>query len=212
MRRIVDVIVSAVVLAVISPLLAVVALAVVIDSPGNPFYRGRRAGKDGRDFRMWKFRTMVAGAAKMGPITGKNDARVTRIGRFLRKTKLDELPQFFNVLTGDMTLVGPRPEAPEIVALYTPSQRAVLAVKPGVTGRVQLESGEESESIPEGADPHEYYLEHLMERKLRLDLDYLSVRTPLSDARIVLNTATYVLRCLVGRYSRLRPQIQRENT
>lgn len=186
-------------LALISPLLALVALAVVIDSPGNPFYRGWRAGKAGRNFRMWKFRTMVAGAAKMGPITGKNDARVTRIGRFLRKTKLDELPQFINVLTGEMTLVGPRPEAPEIVALYTPSQRAVLAVKPGVTGRVQLESGEESESIPEGADPHEYYLQHLMERKLRLDLDYLSVRTPQSDARIVLSTATYVLRCFVGR-------------
>jgi lipopolysaccharide/colanic/teichoic acid biosynthesis glycosyltransferase len=203
------------VLAVISPLLAIVALAVVIDSPGNPFYRGRRAGKDGKIFRMWKFRTMVAGAAKMGPITGKNDARITRIGRFIRKTKLDELPQFINVLTGDMTLVGPRPESPEITALYTPSQCAVLAVKPGVTGRVQLESGEESESIPEGADPHRYYLEHLMEPKLRLDLDYLSVRTPLSDARIVLRTATYVVGQALSLRRVLSPpqkQIQRENT
>jgi lipopolysaccharide/colanic/teichoic acid biosynthesis glycosyltransferase len=199
MRRIVDVVAAAVVLVVLSPLLLMIGLAVVIDSPGNPFYRGWRAGQGGRNFRMWKFRTMVAGAAKMGPITGRNDSRVTRIGRFLRKTKLDELPQFINVLLGDMTLVGPRPEVPEIVVLYKPEQRAVLAVKPGVTGRVQLDSGEESESIPAGVDPHEYYLEHLMERKLRLDLDYLRVRTPLSDTRIVLETASYVLRCFARR-------------
>ena len=120
MRRIVDIVVASVALAVLSPLLAAIMLAVFISSPGNPFYGGRRAGKDGRNFRMWKFRTMVHGAAKMGPITGKNDPRVTPLGRLLRKTKLDELPQFFNLLLGDMTLVGPRPESPEIVALYTP--------------------------------------------------------------------------------------------
>ncbi len=91
---------------------------------------------------------MVNDAAKMGPITGKNDPRVTPLGRILRKTKLDELPQFFNLFLGDMTLVGPRPESPEIVALYTPSQRVVLAVKPGVTGKVQLDSDDESETIP----------------------------------------------------------------
>ena len=199
MRRLVDIIAAAIALVVLSPVLAIVALAVALDSPGSPFYRGWRAGKEGRNFRMWKFRTMVSGAAKAGPITGRNDRRVTRIGRLLRKTKLDELPQFINVLTGDMTLVGPRPESPDIVALYTPSQRAVLAVKPGVTGRVQLDSGEESETIPEGADPHEYYLEHLMERKLGADLDYLRVRTPLTDARIVFETAAYVLLCLAGR-------------
>lgn len=214
MRRVVDIVVAAVVLGVLSPLLAIVALAVVLDSPGSPFYRGWRAGKGGRNFRMWKFRTMVAGASKAGPITGRNDARVTRMGRFLRKTKLDELPQFVNLLLGDMTLVGPRPEAPEIVAQYTPEQRAILEVKPGITGRVQLDSGEESESIPEGEDPQDYYLRHLMVRKMRVDLDYLRVRTALSDARIVFETATYMLRCFLGRAAstnRLQPEIRRES-
>jgi lipopolysaccharide/colanic/teichoic acid biosynthesis glycosyltransferase len=199
MRRAADIAAAIVALVLLSPLLALAALAVTVDSPGGPFYRGWRAGKDGKRFRMWKFRTMTSGAAKMGAITGPNDARVTRVGRLLRKTKVDELPQFLNVLTGEMTLVGPRPEAPEIVERYTPEQRAVLAVKPGVTGRVQLESGEESESIPEGVHPDEYYLQHMLARKLRRDLDYLNVRTPLSDARIVLETATFVLRALVGR-------------
>jgi lipopolysaccharide/colanic/teichoic acid biosynthesis glycosyltransferase len=198
MRRFVDIIVASVALAALSPLLVAIMLAVFISSPGNPFYGGRRAGKDGRNFRMWKFRTMVDGAAKMGPITGKNDPRVTPLGRILRKTKLDELPQFVNLLVGDMTLVGPRPESPEIVALYTPSQRVVLAVKPGVTGKVQLDSGDESETIPEGVPAYEYYLTHLMDRKLRMDLDYLRGRTVFSDVKIVLATAGLIVRA-VGR-------------
>lgn len=191
--------VAAIALAVLSPLLAVITLAIFISSPGNPFYGGRRAGKDGRNFRMWKFRSMVAGAAKMGPITGKNDSRVTPLGAVLRKTKLDELPQFINLLLGDMTLVGPRPESPEIVALYSPSQRAVLAVKPGLTGKVQLDSDDESETIPEGARPLEYYVSHLMDRKLRMDLDYLRGRTVFTDARIVLATASLVFRAFARR-------------
>jgi lipopolysaccharide/colanic/teichoic acid biosynthesis glycosyltransferase len=200
MRRLLDIVFAASVLVLTGPLLIAIALIVVLSSPGPAFYRGWRAGQNGTRFRMWKFRTMVAGAEKLGSsITGRNDFRVTRIGRFLRKTKLDELPQFINVLTGDMTLVGPRPESPEIVAQYTPEQRAVLAVKPGVTGLVQLESGEESESIPEGVDSHEYYLKHLMEPKLQRDLEYLGVRTPLSDAGIVLQTAAFVIRAFAGR-------------
>lgn len=199
MRRAIDIVVAVIALALLSPLLAITALAVAMDSPGGPFFRGWRIGRNGERFRMWKFRTMASGAAKMGTITGPNDARVTRVGRLLRKTKVDELPQFINVLSGEMTLVGPRPEAPEIVARYTPEQRAVLAVKPGVTGRVQLEAGDEAESIPEGVYPEEYYLEHMVAGKLRRDLDYLSVRTPLSDVRIVFETATYVFRALVGR-------------
>ena len=199
MRRIVDIIVASVALAALSPLLVAIMLAGFISSPGIPFYGGRRAGKDGRNFRMWKFRTMVHGAAKMGPITGKNDPRVTPLGRLLRKTKLDELPQFFNLLLGDMTLVGPRPESPEIVALYTPSQRVVLAVKPGLTGKVQLDSGDESENIPEGVQPYDYYLTHLMDRKLRMDLDYLRGRTVFTDVKIVLATAGLIFRAVARR-------------
>src|SRR5208283_5490703 len=101
-----DIVVAAVALAVLSPLLLIAALAVIIDSPGSPFYRGWRVGKGGRNFRMWKFRSMANAVGKGAPITGRNDPRITRVGRLLRKTKLDELPQFINVLTGDMTLVG----------------------------------------------------------------------------------------------------------
>jgi lipopolysaccharide/colanic/teichoic acid biosynthesis glycosyltransferase len=199
MRRLADVAVAVVALALLSPLMLAIMLAIYISSPGNPFYGGWRAGRGGRNFKMWKFRTMVNGAAKMGPITGKNDPRVTRFGRVLRKTKIDELPQFFNLLAGDMTLVGPRPESPEIVALYTPSQRVVLAVKPGVTGKVQLESDDESETIPENVDAYDYYLTHLMDRKLRMDLDYLRGRTVLTDFKIVLATAGLVFRAAAKR-------------
>jgi lipopolysaccharide/colanic/teichoic acid biosynthesis glycosyltransferase len=199
MRRFVDIVAASLALVALSPLLVVIMLAVFISSPGNPFYGGWRAGREGRIFRMWKFRTMIAGAAKMGPITGKNDPRVTPLGRILRKTKLDELPQFFNLLLGDMTLVGPRPESPDIVALYTPSQRAVLAVKPGVTGKVQLDSDDESETIPEGVQAYDYYLTHLMAHKLRMDLDYLRGRTVFTDAKIVLATAGLVFRALARR-------------
>ncbi|HXM42390.1 MAG TPA: sugar transferase [Bryobacteraceae bacterium] len=199
MRRLVDIIAAAMALAVLSPLLAAIMLAVFISSPGSPFYGGWRAGQNGRNFRMWKFRTMIADAAKMGPITGKNDPRVTPLGRILRKTKLDELPQFFNLLSGDMTLVGPRPESPEIVALYTPRQRVVLAVKPGLTGKVQLDSGDESETIPEGVQALDYYLTHLMDRKLQMDLDYLRGRTVFTDFKVVLATAGLVFRAFAGR-------------
>jgi lipopolysaccharide/colanic/teichoic acid biosynthesis glycosyltransferase len=197
MRRLLDILFSATVLLLTSPLLVLVALAVKLDSRGPALYGGHRVGQGGRIFRMWKFRTMVTGADRSGSITGNNDARVTRIGRLLRKAKLDELPQFLNVLTGDMTLVGPRPEAPDIVALYTPAQRAVLSVKPGVTGRVQLESGDESESIPLHASPREYYVQYLLDGKVRRDLEYLRSRSPLSDALIVLRTATLMFRHFV---------------
>lgn len=198
-RRIVEIAVAVLLLLLLSPLLLLIAVAIMLDSPGNCLYLARRVGKGGRDFRMWKFRTMVAGADRLGsPVTGRNDPRVTRLGRFLRRTKLDELPQFVNVLLGDMALVGPRPEAPEIVALYTASQRAVLRVKPGLTGPVQFEAGCEESTIPDKVPADQYYREQLLESKLRRDLEYLETRTPATDARIVFATAMYMLR-------RLRP-------
>jgi lipopolysaccharide/colanic/teichoic acid biosynthesis glycosyltransferase len=206
MRRIIDLLFSLTILLLLSPLLAAIALAVVIDSRGPVFYAGWRCGKGGKPFRMLKFRTMVTGAERAGLITGRNDSRITRVGRVLRVTKLDELPQFFNLLFGHMTLVGPRPEVPEIVAQYNPQQRTVLTVKPGITGRVQLQAGEESESIPEGVEPQQYYFDHLMAPKLKIDQAYLRVRTPLSDARIVAQTAAYVLRRLAGRKRQSYPE------
>jgi lipopolysaccharide/colanic/teichoic acid biosynthesis glycosyltransferase len=200
LRRIVDIAAAVAALVALSPLLAAVAIAVVIDSPGWPLYRARRCGQDGRPFRMWKFRTMIPGADRVGPaITRRKDPRVTRLGSLLRRTKLDELPQFFNLLLGDVTLVGPRPEAPEIVGAYRECQRAVLGVKPGITGCVQIEAGCEADRIPEEAQAEEYYVRHLMERKLARDLEYLRTRTAWSDARIVLATAAILLRAVVNR-------------
>lgn len=197
MRRLIDLLFAMVALALLLPFLCLVAMAVAIDSPGSPFYLALRCGQNGRLFRMWKFRTMIVNAAAAGPaITGNRDPRVTRLGRILRATKIDELPQLVNVLVGDMTIVGPRPETPSIVARYTSQQLRVLDVKPGVTGRQQL-AGEESESIPADAQPETYYVEHILERKLSADLDYLRTRTAWTDAEIVLSTVGYVLRSLV---------------
>lgn len=198
-RRIVDVVVALAVLVILGPLLLLIALAIVIDSRGGAIYFAPRAGKDGKIFAMWKFRTMTAGASKEGLITGPHDRRITRIGHVLRRTKLDELPQFVNVLLGDMTLVGPRPETPEIVALYTAEQRAVLRVQPGITGEVQLESGCEADSIPEGVPAEQYYVQQLMNRKLARDLEYLKTKTAWSDARVVLATALLVMRSVLHR-------------
>lgn len=196
MRRSIDLTVAVIALAVLSPLFVIVAIAIMLDSPGNPFYLARRAGRYGRPFRMWKFRTMVLNAAAIGPaITGGRDPRITRLGSLLRKTKIDELPQFVNLLTGDMTLVGPRPEAPSMVALYSEEQRRVLDAKPGITGPQQLE-GEESESIPAGIDPETYYVTHLLDRKVRADIEYMKTRTARTDAAIALSTVAYVVRAI----------------
>lgn len=195
MRRIVDILVALMALVLLSPVLVLIGLVVIIDSPGSPIYRGWRVGKGGRLFRIWKYRTMVNRAG--APITGRNDPRVTRLGGVLRRVKLDELPQFVNVLRGDMTLVGPRPEAPDMVARYTVRQRAVLRVRPGITGCVQLAWRSEESAIPEDVPADVYYIRHLMDRKLRHDLEYLDTRTPWSDARILFATAGVVLRSLV---------------
>lgn len=194
MRRFLDLLLVASALVVLSPLLVAIALAVAATSAGSPFYLASRIGRFGVPFRMWKFRTMRKNAALCGPpITGRNDPRITRLGRFLRGSKLDELPQLVNVLMGHMTLVGPRPEAPEIVSLYRPEQRRVLSVKPGITGKVQIQ-GDEEDSIPEGVRADEYYVRHLLDRKILCDLDYLQHRTVWTDAEIVRRTAVIVFR------------------
>lgn len=197
MRRMIDIFVSTVALALLLPLFLAVAITVALDSPGNPFYASRRCGVAGKQFRMWKFRSMVPNADRTGPaITARQDPRITKLGRLLRVTKLDELPQFINVLLGDMTLVGPRPEAPGIVALYTSEQRRVLDVKPGLTGRGQL-AGEESETIPLHAEPEQYYVTQMMHKKVHSDLQYLATRTPWSDTRVVFDTVGFIFRAWV---------------
>lgn len=200
-RRLIDIAAAVAGLVLLSPLLLAVALAIRLDSPGNALYGGRRVGRDGLPFRMWKFRTMVTNADRIGGgITAKGDARITRIGAFLRRTKIDELPQLINLLTGDLTLVGPRAEVPHIVERYTPEQRETLRVKPGITGPGQIYyTTDQADAIPEGVSADDYYVEHLLGPKLQLDLDYLRRRTFATDLKTVGTTAGLVLRAILGR-------------
>ena len=189
-KRTLDLIVSLAGLALIWPLLVALALWVKLDSRGPVLYRGTRVGQRARPFYMYKFRTMVLGAESQGPaVTYRDDPRITKVGRFLRRTKLDELPQLFNVLKGEMSLVGPRPEDPKYVALYTEEQRQVLDVKPGITGPTQLEYRDEA-SLLEGSSVDEEYVSRFMPEKLKLDLEYVRTRSLMLDLKILWRTAT----------------------
>ncbi len=199
-RRLLDLVVSTAVLLLSSPVLLAAAVAVRIGSRGPILFGAPRSGRDGREFRMWKFRTMVVGAAGGGPITAPDDSRVTRVGAVLRKTKIDEIPQFYNVILGDMSLVGPRPEDPGIVARYTPRQRWTLRVRPGVTSPGSLfYEREQVDTIPADAAVEEYYVDHLLGPKLEVELGYLERRTVGSDLGVLFETAGHLLRSLLRR-------------
>ena len=191
MRRAVDFVASLLLLIVFSPLLAIVAVAVRLSSPGPVFYGAERVGQGGKLFRMLKFRTMVVGADRMGPgITVQDDPRVTRVGHFLRATKIDELPQLVNVLTGEMSLIGPRAESPQFVAHYTSRQRRLLDVPPGVTGPGQLRyTTEQQEQVGDLASAEDVYVKELLTAKLDRDLKYLERRGLVEDVKILAETA-----------------------
>jgi lipopolysaccharide/colanic/teichoic acid biosynthesis glycosyltransferase len=177
-----------------SPVVAVAAIAVKLDSPGPALYSGPRAGRGGTEFRMHKLRTMRQGADAAGPaVTAGDDPRVTRVGRFLRRTKIDEIPQLWNVVLGDMSMVGPRPEHPRYVARYTPEQRRLLEVRPGITGPATIAFMDE-ETMLSGGDGERRYLEDVMPRKLEVELDYIDRATFTSDLAILLKTVAVVLR------------------
>jgi FlaA1/EpsC-like NDP-sugar epimerase/lipopolysaccharide/colanic/teichoic acid biosynthesis glycosyltransferase len=188
-KRAFDIVMSAGLLLVSSPLLVLIAIVIRLESRGPVIFRQTRSGKDGVPFDIWKFRTMVADADRLGPvITTAGDSRVTRVGAFLRRTKLDELPQLVNVLRGDMSFVGPRPEVPKYVALYTPVQRAVLTVRPGITGISQLEMRDEEAQLDGVEDIEAAYIQRLMPAKLRLDLDYIRDHSLWTDLSILVRT------------------------
>lgn len=194
MKRAFDVVAAAIGIVVTSPLVLGAAIAVKLDSPGPAFYRSRRVGLRGRTFHMYKLRSMRVGADAQGPaVTVDSDPRVTRVGRVLRTLKIDELPQLVNVLKGDMSLVGPRPEAPEYVELYTPEQRRVLDVRPGITGEAVTVYVDEARLLT-GADAEATYRDHVMQEKLALDLDYVAKRSFGRDLRILARTAALVFR------------------
>ena len=195
-KRLFDFVVALAGLIALGPILALLALAVKFDSPGPAFYVGRRIGRDGVPFGMYKLRTMAEHADRMGSaVTRGQDPRVTRVGRLLRRCKLDELPQLANVLRGEMSLVGPRPEAPCYVAYYTPEQRRVLCVRPGITGLAQIRFRNE-EALLQGCDDLETeYVTKVMPLKLSLDLEYIRRRSFWLDLSLIWRTAA----CLCAR-------------
>jgi lipopolysaccharide/colanic/teichoic acid biosynthesis glycosyltransferase len=187
-KRVLDVCGAALALLASLPLLLAVAVAIKLDSPGPVLFTQRRVGRGGRLFRLYKFRSMFVGSESGQAITGKADPRTTRIGRLIRPPRIDELPQLLNVLTGDMSLVGPRPESPEFVAAYTAEQRQVLALRPGITGPTQLTWLGESDRFPPGVDPARYYIGTMLPEKLQSDLRYLRTRTLAGDLGYLIQT------------------------
>ena len=189
MKRLFDVLMSGLGLLVLSPLFLVLAVWIKLDSPGPVFYRQVRVGRFNKDFRIFKFRSMRVGADKGSLITvGGHDPRITRSGYFIRKFKLDELPQLINVFVGDMSLVGPRPEVRRYVDLYTPEQMHVLDVRPGVTDMASIRYRNENELLETAADPDKYYVEVIMQDKLRLNLEYVEKRSFLLDLKLIFQT------------------------
>ncbi len=194
-KRLMDVLLSAGALLVLWPLFLLVAVAIKADDPGPVFYRQVRVGRGGRPFRIFKFRTMVTDADRKGPaITVGRDSRITRVGAFLRRTKLDELAQLLNVLRGEMSFVGPRPEVPRYVELYTPYQRQVLLVRPGITDYASIAYRNENDMLEGVDDPERLYIEEIMPAKIELNMKYLREISPLADIRLILKTVVAVVR------------------
>jgi lipopolysaccharide/colanic/teichoic acid biosynthesis glycosyltransferase len=192
--RLLDVSLSLAALVLVSPLLVAIAVAVKLSSSGPVIHRARRVGQGGRVFTLYKFRTMVADAARSGPaITAGDDPRVTAFGRALRRSKLDELPQLINTLIGNMSLVGPRPEDPFYVGLYSADQRRLLEVKPGITSPATVLHRDEERMLI-GNDWEQRYRAEILPNKLRIELDYLSRRTLGGDLRILAQTAAALFR------------------
>ena len=190
LKRLFDIVFSLFGLILISPLLLVVAVLIKISSPGPVFYRGERIGKSGKPFRIFKFRTMVANAENLGgPSTAGDDPRLTKIGNFLKKYQLDEIPQLLNVLIGQMSLVGPRPEVKIYIDMMTEEERSViLSTKPGMTDLASLWNFHENEVLKGSADPEKTYMEKIRPTKIKFQLEYVKTRSFMLDLKIIIKT------------------------
>lgn len=194
MKRTFDVVFATIAFLLLSPLLLLGSLLAKLQSRGPVFYKSKRVGKDEVVFEMYKFRTMVVNADTLGgSLTTYQDTRITPIGRFLRWTKLDELPNLINVIKGEMSLIGPRPEAPDYVKYYTEIQKQVLLVKPGITGPSQLANRDEEKKLKGQQDAEHYYITELMPKKLTLDLHYVATQSIATDIRWLLKTFWVVI-------------------
>lgn len=193
-KRSFDFISAFIVVICFSWLFIILSLLILLTSKGGAFYRQIRVGKDGKEFGLLKFRSMRVNADKSGQITIGNDNRVTSIGKFIRKYKLDELPQLFNILLGHMSVVGPRPEVPKYVKLYSIEQLKVLSVKPGLTDYASLEYLDEQKILGEAEDPDKAYIEEVMPAKLKLNLKYIEDRNFWVDLRLIFQTIFGIFR------------------
>ena len=195
MIRFFDFILSLVGLVVLAPIFTVLAIWIKIDSKGPVFYKQVRVGQNGIDFGLFKFRSMVVDADKKGLITvGGRDPRITRSGYFIRKYKLDELPQLINVLVGDMSLVGPRPEVRKYVELYTDEQQKVLSVKPGITDYASIEYMDENEILGKSNDPEKTYIEEIMPEKIKYNMKYIQNKNVSEYFKIIFLTLLKIVR------------------
>jgi len=193
--RFFDFILSLVGLVVLAPIFIVLAIWIKIDSKGPVFYKQVRVGQNGIDFGLFKFRSMVVDADKKGLITvGGRDPRITRSGYFIRKYKLDELPQLINVLVGDMSLVGPRPEVRKYVDLYTDEQQKVLSVKPGITDYASIEYMDENEILGKSSDPEKTYIEEIMPEKIKYNMKYIQNKNVSEYFKIIFLTLLKIVR------------------
>ena len=195
MKRIFDIVASGCGLIVLSPLFLIFAIWIKLDSKGPVFYRQVRVGRNNRDFRIFKFRSMKEGADQGSLVTiGGQDPRITRSGHFIRKFKLDELPQLINVFTGDMSLVGPRPEVRHYVNYWTPEQMRVLDVRPGITDPASIKFRNENDLLDKAENPEEYYINVIMQEKIRLYLEYVGNQSLWYDIKLIFQTIKVVIK------------------
>ncbi|MFM2317162.1 MAG: putative undecaprenyl-phosphate galactose phosphotransferase [Bacteroidota bacterium] len=194
MKRLFDILFSAVLILVLLPLGMVVSIWIVLDDFGSPFFVQQRVGLNGRNFGLLKFRSMRKNAESKGQLTvGMKDNRITRSGYFIRKYKIDELPQLVNVFLGEMSVVGPRPEVPKYVLLYNEEQQNVLSIKPGITDFASIEYVRENELLSQSPHPEKTYIEEIMPAKLALNLKYVREQSFLTDMKIILQTIKAIL-------------------
>ena len=194
LKRIFDIILSLFGLIILLPFMLIIAIFIKLDSKGPIFFRQVRVTKNGREFKIFKYRTMRVGSDKYSQITVGKDKRITEIGSFLRKYKLDERPQLINVLVGDMSLVGPRPEVPKYVALYTDEQKEILKVRAGITDYASIEFSDENDLLASEEDPEKAYIEKVMPKKIELNKKYISEISMLTDIKIILITIKKILK------------------
>jgi lipopolysaccharide/colanic/teichoic acid biosynthesis glycosyltransferase len=194
-KRVFDLIFSLIGLIILSPLLLLITIIIKLDSKGPVFFKQIRVGRKGKEFRIYKFRTMIVDAEKIGmQITVGKDSRITKTGHFLRKTKLDELPQLINVFIGNMSFVGPRPEVPKYVAIYNEMQRNILKVRPGITDLASIKYRDENSLLAKSIKPEETYINEIMPQKIELNIEYIRNMSLIYDVKLILTTILVVLR------------------